>query len=227
MIYVIAPQGAEVILEGDALSELTDGMVLQPAIKLGLSEQHDLQQFVLLGFQIGQQPDRLQAFERHRLDLVQAEHDLLALAGEIQQCRGQRLEQLMLAGIGLSSTAELIGQRQQQAVRRQIGIGDIRGDETMRRRLGCCGGRRLARPDRRGNGRSLLLIDTGEKLPTQQRLAGAHFAGDLDEALAVAHRDQQGVERLLVAGAGKKIAGVGGDAERCFAQTEMGLVHAY
>ena len=49
-------------------------------------------------------------------------------------------------------------------------------------------------------------IDAGKKLTAQQGLAGANLAGDLDEALAVPDRNQQGVERLLVDGVGEKEA---------------------
>ena len=73
------------VLEGDALAQLADRFRGELAVQLGLAEQHDLQQLALLGFQVGQQAQRLQRLERHRLRLVHAQHDALALAREVEQ----------------------------------------------------------------------------------------------------------------------------------------------
>ena len=47
-------------------------------VELGLAEQYHLHQLAFFGFQIGQQAQRLQRFQRHRLRFVQAHHHALA-----------------------------------------------------------------------------------------------------------------------------------------------------
>ena len=103
--------------------------------------------------------------------------------------------QAVLIEIGIHPDVQLVAQREQQRARLQVGIRNIGGDATV------------------GQG--------GEQFAAQQRLARAHFAGDLDETLAVGHGHEQRVQSFLAAGAGEEKAGVRGNAEGRLAQAEM------
>ena len=91
-----------------------------------------------------------------------------------------------------------VGERQEQGLGLEIRIRDVGGN--------------------------VLLVQRGEEFPAEQRLARAHLSGELDEALASHHCDQQGIQGLLDAEAGVEEAGVRRDAERGFAQAEVGDV---
>ncbi len=52
---------------GNALAQLTDVAILQIAIQLGLAEQDNLHQLVLVSFQVAEQPDLLKGLHRHAL----------------------------------------------------------------------------------------------------------------------------------------------------------------
>ena len=69
---------------------------------------------------------------------------------------------------------QLLGHREQQRVRGQVGVVNV-------------------------GGRELVTKDVDE-LATEQGLTRAHLADDLDETLAAAQRDQQNVQSILVAG---------------------------
>src|SRR5262249_26284404 len=64
-------------------------------------------------------------------------------------------------------------------------------------------------------------VEGREEFPAEQGLAGPDLARDLDEALAVRHRDQKGVQRLLDRPTGEEVGRVRRDAERVLAQAEM------
>ena len=130
---------------------------------------------------------------------VQADHHALAIAGEFKQRVIQLFEDLVLLSARVDSDAQLLGQRQHQCSRLEVGVGDISSD--------------------------VLIIQGRKETTTEQGLAGAHLAGDLDETFAIAYRHQQRIERLLVGGAGEGEAGVGRDAEGRLAQPEVGTVH--
>jgi len=122
---------------------------------------------------------------------------------------------MMLVDIRLQNNTQFIREGQKQGVWSEVGIGNIGGNEVL-------GDRRLLRPTVRDGDGAVLLVDTGQKLAAQQRLAGTHLASYLDEPFPIPDRDQQGVQRCLVVGAGKKVTGIRSDAKRRFSQSEMG-----
>ena len=127
MIYVsthfIFRQRFYVVLEGDSLAQLANRLARELAVELGLAEQHHLQQLALLGLQVGQQAQRLERLERHRLALVHAQHHAFALARQREQRAGDALEQVVLVGSGIDLHAELVGELEQQRARLEPGWG--------------------------------------------------------------------------------------------------------
>src|SRR5205823_6418612 len=107
-------EAGQAVMKADALQELPDRFVLELPIELGLAEHHDVEELALLGLQIGEQADRLQRLERHRLAFIHAQHDALAQAREVEQALGYALKQAVLIGIHVDREAELLGERKQQ-----------------------------------------------------------------------------------------------------------------
>ena len=131
-------------MKPDALLQLAHGLVAQLLVQLWLAEHDDLEQLALLRFQVRQQAQRLQRLERHGLRFVQAYDDAFARPGEFEQGEVQRLEQRMLVVVAVEIDAQLLGQREQQAVRieqriRQVGgyvlVVEL-GQEAPARRVG-------------------------------------------------------------------------------------------
>src|ERR1039457_2555186 len=183
------------MLEGDALAQLPHRLVGELLVEFWLAEQDHLREFSFFRFEIGQQAQSFQRLQRHRLRFVQADYHALPVMREFEQREVQRLVQAVLIEIGIHLDMQLVAQRQQQRARFQVGIRNIGGDATV------------------GQG--------GEEFSAQQRLACAHFAGDLDETLAVGHGHQQCIQPFLAAGAGEEKAGVRRDAEGRLAQAEI------
>jgi hypothetical protein len=109
------------------------------------------------------------------------------------------LHQVKLKVEVLEPEPQLLGDRDQQEARFQHRVGHV-GDH-------------------------MVLAQGREEAAAQQRLAGADFARDLDEAFARVEADQQRVERFLVGVGRIDEAGVRRDAEGKFAQAEVVEVH--
>src|SRR5258706_6129310 len=82
---LVLAQSCDRALEGNALEELARGALTQPLLELGLAEEDDLEELALLGFQVRQEPYRLQRVLRHRLHFVQAHHGLLSARRDLHQ----------------------------------------------------------------------------------------------------------------------------------------------
>src|SRR6195256_1300073 len=201
VLGLLARQGAHMVLKSDALAQLPDRAARQPLVELGLAEQDHLGELALFGLEIGQEAQRLERFQRHRLGLVQAHHHAPFLAGEVQQREVQALEQMMLIEPAVELHPHFLGEREQQRLGLEVRVGDIRADP--------------------------IVVQRGEELAAQQRLSRAHLAGDLDEALAVRDGHQQRVQRFLAARAGVEEARIGSDPERGLAQAEMREIDHY
>ena len=128
-IYLIAAQTFKLILKADTLAQLPHRILFQAFIQLRLAKQHDLHQLAFFRFKIGNQAQHFQAFQRHRLRLIQTHQHSLAFACKIQQRQGQFSEQQVLIDIRIECDTKLASQRQQQAARLQVGVGDIGGDK--------------------------------------------------------------------------------------------------
>ena len=85
------------------------------------------------------------------------------------------------------------------------------------------GGRDARVEDQRDVGVARQLL---EQAADDRGLAGAHLAGQLDEAARLVDAVQQVRERLRMPLAEVQVAGVGGDRERLFLESEKARVHA-
>ena len=88
-------QGVQVKPRNHALRQLLQLWAGQYAAKLGLADQHDLQQLALAGFQIGQQPQLLQHVGRQVLCLVNDQYIVLARSVPSQQKTVQGINKVL------------------------------------------------------------------------------------------------------------------------------------
>ncbi len=66
------------IAGGNALGQLTQQGLAQHLLQLGLTDQHHLQQFSLVGFEVGEQAQLLQYAGQQVLRLIHQYHAALA-----------------------------------------------------------------------------------------------------------------------------------------------------
>jgi hypothetical protein len=102
---------------------------------------------------------------------------------------------MVLVQFGGVLDTQLLGQRQKQRIGIKVGIGQI--------------------------GRHPAIVQRLQQAATEQGLAGADFAADLDEALALVERQQQGIERLLMVLDEVGKTGIRRDAERQLGQAKV------
>ncbi len=183
---------------GNALAQLAHLRQRQVPIQFRLTEQHDLQQLGAAGFEIGQQADLFQRFQRHRVRFVDQRNRAPALGVQPNEVLLQRAQHP--GGAGLDHVqAKVVGDRAQQFVALQAGNREIDGFDILRQAL--------------------------DQHPAQHGLARADLAADLDDALAVGDRVQQPFQRRAAVRAGKEELGVWRDRERRFGEAEMFQIH--
>jgi hypothetical protein len=194
-------QRREVEARGDALRELAQFAPGQHLAQLRLAEQHDLQQLLRVGLEVGEQAHLLQRFGRQVLRLVDDQHDPQPFRVGLQQVGVERVDQaLVLAEAAAQRDVQLARDRLEQLHRVEQRVEDQR--------------------DARVRGQLL------EQQPADRRLARADLAGELHEAAAAALADaeQQVRERVPVALAQEDEARIRGDGERRLAQAVVGQV---
>jgi hypothetical protein len=141
-------------------------------IKLKLSEQDNMQKLAFFGFQIGKQAQGFECGHRHRLRFVNTEDDTLFSARLVEQGFIDLSYQMILIKPGCFSNIQFLGDGQKQGICVKIGVGKIGGDPARIKGL--------------------------QWFSAKQCLAGADVTADLDEAFALAERQNQGVERFLM-----------------------------
>ena len=72
---VVSHQRFEREIMGDSFLQLTHVGARQYLVQLGLAEEHQLQQFVAIRFEIGQEPNVFQRFRRHGMGFIDEDDD--------------------------------------------------------------------------------------------------------------------------------------------------------
>jgi hypothetical protein len=128
-------QRTQVITRDDALAELAQLRAFEHRRQLGLAKQYDLQQFALIGFQIGQEPHLLQHIGREVLRLVDDQHRVPALRMGFEQVGVDAIDKHFDAGAaGRIGDAEFHADGREQLLHRQLGIEYV-GHIARRRNL--------------------------------------------------------------------------------------------
>ena len=185
----------------DAFFELADPILTQVVIKFGLAEQHDLQQLVGLGFQVGQQADFLQRGDRHALRFLDEQHHAFAFSVALQQ--------IGLNGMHHHQPARVAGDIELHF--EGNGVEDFLGRDTGVRQIN----------------RDHLFRQPALQHAAEHRFTAADFAGDLDDALALGDRVNQCLEDRTAVAAAEKEIGVRCDLERRLGQSEVLVIHGY
>ncbi len=186
---VIARQRLQVAARGDALRELPQVVAVQQLTQFRLADQDDLQQFLRIGLEIGEQPHLLEYFGGEILRLVDNQHRAPALGVNAQQLAIEQVDQHLAVAdcAGWHLDAQLLADRLQEFQRREPRIDDQRDVGIVRRA-------RQQRADRGG-------------------LAGAHLAGELDETAGIVDAVHQVGERIGVLPPQVQVARIGRDRE--------------
>ena len=71
-------EGAEFVEDEDALAELAEAAFGEASLELGLADQDDLEEFLGVGFEVGEEAELLHDFEGEVLGFVDDEDDVLA-----------------------------------------------------------------------------------------------------------------------------------------------------
>ena len=158
------------ITHGDALAQLPQARAVQAVAQFRLAEQDDLQQLAVVGLDVGEQADLFEQFLGQILRLVNDEHGFPALPGLFQQ--------KFADGRDASSRSRP----------RFAGRIPLRWPSSIHPRS------HRVQNDRGGK----MAVELLQHGSAQRRLARAHLAGELDEALALADAVQQVVVCLPV-----------------------------
>ena len=187
-----------------ALGQLLEFGLGQNAAQFWLTYEDDLQQFSLVGFQVGQQAQLLEHVRREVLRLVNDEHIAFAprVAGE--QVGVERVEVVPDGGrthtFMLHFNVKLAADRLQQVTDRELGIEDV-GDPAV---LG-----------------KLL-----QEAAANRGFAGTDVASEQHESAVAANAIQQVGQRFPVTLAHEQVARVRSNGKRALTEPEKCSVHA-
>ena len=195
-------QRFEVVARGDALRQLAQVGAPEHLAQFRLPDQHDLEQLLRGGFEVGQQPHLFQGGSREILCLVDQDHDGLAFRVRLQQKLVEPIRKLLrVAPGGARVHPELFADRLQQLGRFQQWIENQCSLDLTRKIL--------------------------QKEATDRCLAGADFPGQLHEPPAAAGADavaQMG-QCVLVAVAQEDEPRIRRNRERRRVESEMLQIH--
>jgi len=199
-------EGAEFVKDEDALAELAEAAFGEAGLELGLADEDDLQEFLGVGFEVGEEAELLHDFEGEVLGFVDDEDDVLAgvdaaqeggveAAGEVGVVEGEGA-----VGGGVGDFAEFAEDGGEEFAFGEAGVENEGGFDA--------GG-----------------VEFVEEGAAEGGFAAADFAGEDDEAGFLGEAVAEVGEGVVVGGAEVKETGVGGDVEGHHAETEELLVH--
>ena len=197
---LVGRQRVEVVARDHPLRQLLHAGLGEPVAQLRLPDQHDLQQLVGVGLEVGQQAQLLQHVRRQVLRLVDHEQAVAAGGVALQQELVQRVDVVLHRAQGRHGDSELVAHRLQQLGHRQLGVEDV--------------------------GHVGALGHLAEEAAADGGLAGAHRPREQHEAAPASDAIEQVRQRLPMTPAHVEEARVGRDREGILLQAEQRRVHA-
>lgn len=195
---VAEAEGLEVVGDGDALGELAQLVLLQQVVQLGLADEDQVQQVVLLGVDVGEHADLFQALDAEVLRLVDDQHHRVA-GGVLAD---QELDEIVVElDLGLAFVLQAIGHHDPLGHFAEVVVGEVDQPDTQ------------------------LRPDLVEQAIDERGLAAAHLAGDDGEALAVLDAVLEQRQRRGVALRHVEERGIGQQREGAFLEAVEVLVH--
>ncbi len=184
--------------QGNALVQLAKRVGLQQLSQLRLAHQNNLKQFAGGGFHIGEQPQLLQHIGAQVLGFVHEQDHALALGFFLQEKGIEAIDEGFYR-FCVRGDAEFVVDGFEQLKGVELGVEDV----------GRCG----------------ILVQAFQEHATKGRLAGTHFAGDLNESLAIAHGIVQVGQHLFMNPGQVKVLRVGYQFERSLLKAKKTIVH--
>src|SRR5229473_46564 len=176
-------------------------MRIEFLIELRLTRQHNLQQFLLRRFQVGQKPDLFQYFRRQVVSLVHHQDGRQFLLMSLQQEAIQDVNQLVFG----------FARDRQPEIKRDV------THEFQRRKRGI---------ENQGEGH-IAALQQPQQRAQNERLSGANLARQNYESAVRCHSVIQRSERFVVPRRGKQKRRVRRDFERISLQLIEALVHDF
>ena len=198
-VHLVAGERTQLVVDEDALPELPEFLEGELLLQLRLAHHYDLQKFLLVRLQIGEQPHLLEHLEGKVLRLVDDEHNFAALGDAVEQHLVHLGDEVVLAA-------------------REIMLAEFGEDGLEHLRLGDAG-------VENERGVVVLGVEFVQELATERGLAAAHLADKHDEALFLAHAILQVLQGLLMGGAQVEKLRVGSDMKRHLRKAVVALIH--
>ena len=188
----------DVIAQRDALLELAQAVAVEDLRQFGLADEDDLEELLLLGFEVGEQPDLLEHARFEVLGFIDDQRDVVVGGQLAQQERVDRVVQILLGGLG-GLQAKLVGDGPQH-----LGVGQGRIEDQRGFRLG---------------------IERIQQGAAEGGFSRADLAGDGDEPFPFADAVQQHVEGDAMVAAQEEELRIRRHIERIFAQSVKFFIH--
>jgi len=181
-------------VNGDALAEVAQVRLLELVVEFGLAGEEDLKERVAEGLEIEKETELLERLCGEALRLVDDENGSKAgaIAFEKPIVEG---EELLAFGGGVAGDGEIVEDEVEQIVGVQACVEDEGGGH-------------------------FLCVQPVEEAAQDHGFAGAHFAGQQEEALAGLNAGRKFVEGRLGMLGDKQETRIGVDLERVFAKTK-------
>ena len=178
--HFVAVQRPQLIADRHALIELAHLRRLEQRVQIQLADQHDLQQLVLVGFEIRQDANLLEHRHRQVLRLVDDEHRARAQRQQAEQKVVDRLDELLLADVRQAPALDVFARDHAEVLQDELQQILFRQKRVQHER------------------RERVPVDLFEQRAAERRLAGADVARDDDKPFAAADGVLQQLERVRV-----------------------------
>jgi len=178
---------------------LTELLAGEDRFELGLAHEHDLEELLFVGFEIGEEADLFEDLEGEVLGLVDDEDDVASGVDALEEDLVDLGNQIDLA-VGVVELAELGEDGLEHLLLVDAGIDDERGVVA-------------------------LGVELVEESAAEGGLAAADFTDQDDEAFFLGHPVHEVLECVLMGGAEVKELRVRGDVEWHLREAVEALIH--
>ena len=199
VLYVSEGQGQQLIMHEDALAKLAEFVARENGLELGLADEDDLEEFLLVGLEIGEKPDLLKHLKGEVLRLIDDEHDVAAGRDAREEDFIDLRDEIVMAIRMLRFT-----QIREDGLE-HLGFVDA-GVENER-------------------GIIMLDIEFIHQPAAKGGFAAADFTDEHDEALVFPDAVEQVLQRVVVRGTEVKEFWIGRDVEGHLRQRIEALIH--
>ena len=190
---------AQMVADSDALTKLSEAMIIQPLAQLGLAHEHNLEELAVIGFEIGKQSNLFKEIEGEILGFVDDQHGFAALFDLFEEKFVDGRD-----GFEPVQTFDIQAKFHRNGLHELVCVQDRVQDERGR----------------------VFVAKLFQHRPAERRLAGADFPRELDETFPLANAVEQMIQRLAMLGTEVQEARVRRNVERRLRQAIVFQIHA-